>query len=214
MHGPHQVLSINLGQLREMPFAGRMITTGFFKKPVLGPVNAGPLGFEGDVQADLTVHGGTDKAVYVYPMEHYKGWEALLEQTTLPPGSFGENLTTQGLTESQVYIGDVFQVGDALLQVTQPRSPCFKLQIRFGRLDAVALFVKQGHPGWYMAVLQAGMVRKNDCLHRVTRMQDAVSIADVWDYCFTRSASKDELKQIDSLKLLPSFWKDRVFREA
>jgi len=212
MDGAQQVLSINLGQLREMPFAGTTITTGFFKEPVFGPVNAGPLGLEGDVQADLTVHGGLDKAVYAYPREHYNTWEALLGESALPPGSFGENLTTEGLTESQVFIGDVFRVGETLLQVTQPRSPCFKLQIRFGRPDAVALFVKQGRPGWYTSVLQGGLVRRNDRIELVERMQSIVSIADVWTYCFTRSATKDDLKQVASLDVLPSFWKERIFR--
>ena len=208
------VSSINIGQIQQLPFAGDMVRTAFFKYPVDGKIEVGPLGLRGDEQADLTVHGGLDKAVYVYPGEHYASWERTLDQGKLPPGSFGENLTTQGLTEEQVYIGDTFAVGDARLQVTQPRSPCYKLQIRFGRPDAVALFVREGRPGWYFSVSKPGSVSPGDLVSLVDRKQGAFTVADVWALSFKRQADPDTLQQIETLDLLPAFWKERVRRSA
>src|ERR1700761_8248501 len=205
-----RIASINIGQVREFPFAGGTLRTAFFKYPVDQEVEAGPLGLGGDEQADLTVHGGLDKAVYAYPGEHYASWERTLDQGKLPPGSFGENLTMQGLTEEQVYIGDTFAIGDALLQVTQPRSPCYKLQIRFDRPDAVALFVKKGHPGWYFSVLKAGSVSPGDSVTVVDRKQEAITVADVWALSFKLQADPVTLRQIEALDLLPAFWKERI----
>src|SRR6202012_4910132 len=101
--------------------------------------------------------------------EHYASWERTLGQGKLPPGSFGENLTTQAITEEQVYIDDIFAIGDAFLQVTQPRSPCYKLQIRFDRPDAVALFVREGHPGWYLSVSKTGSISPGDLVSLIDR---------------------------------------------
>jgi MOSC domain-containing protein YiiM len=209
-----RIASINVGQIREFPFAGDIVRTAFFKYPTDRRVEAGPLGLSGDEQADLTVHGGLDKAVYVYPGEHYASWERSLGQGSLPPGSFGENLTTEGLTEEQVYIGDIFAVGDALLQVTQPRSPCYKLQIRFNRPDAVALFVKKGWPGWYVSVLKAGALSPGDLVSRVGRKQEDISVADVWALSFTRRADPVTVRKIEALDWLPTFWKERIYRFA
>lgn len=208
------IASINIGQIQELPFAGNIVRTAFFKHPTDRRVEAGPLGLSGDEQADLTVHGGWDKAVYVYPGEHYASWERSLGKGKLPPGSFGENLTTQGLTEEQVYIGDTFAIGDALLQVTQPRSPCYKLQIRFDRPDAVALFMKEGHPGWYFSVLKAGSISPGDLISLVDRKQEAITVADVWTLSFKRPADPVTLHQIEALDVLPAFWKERIYRFA
>jgi MOSC domain-containing protein YiiM len=210
MQSRTRVTSINIGEVRELPFAGGKVRTAFFKYPVDRKTEAGPLGLRGDEQADLAVHGGLDKAVYAYPGEHYASWERTLGQGKLPPGSFGENLTTQGLTEEQVYIGDTFAIGDALLQVTQPRSPCYKLQIRFDRPDAVALFVKEGRPGWYFSVLKAGSLLPGDWISRVGRQQDAITVADVWTLSFKRQADPVTLQQIEALDVLPAFWKERI----
>jgi MOSC domain-containing protein YiiM len=209
-----RIASVNIGQIQEFPFAGNIVRTAFFKHPTDRRVEAGSLGLSGDEQADLTVHGGLDKAVYVYPGEHYASWERSIGQGRLRPGSFGENLTTEGLAEEQVYIGDIFAVGGALLQVTQPRSPCYKLQIRFDRSDAVALFVKMGRPGFYVSVWKAGTVSRGDVVSRVERKQEGVSVADVWALSFTRRANPVTIKQIEYLDLLPAFWKERIYRFA
>ena len=151
------VHSVNVsGALRKIAFAGHSVKTGFFKSPSGGAVCAHRLGIEGDAQGDRTVHGGPEKAVYSYPFEHYAAWERLLASGPLAPGSFGENITTKGVLEGDLYIGDILQIGTATMQVLQPRSPCYKLQIRFGRPDMTALFFRQAKPGWYASVLQEG----------------------------------------------------------
>src|SRR3972149_11656453 len=130
-----KVISVNVGRPREILHEGRVIRTGIFKEPVAGRVRVTALNLAGDEQADLSVHGGPSKAVYVYPSEHYDFWGQELPGMNLPPGVFGENFTTEGLSEDQVNIGDKFRIGSALVMVTEPRMPCYKLGIRFGRTD-------------------------------------------------------------------------------
>ncbi|WP_446741968.1 MOSC domain-containing protein [Silvibacterium acidisoli] len=214
MQSTTHIASINIGKIREFPLAGNIVRTAFFKDPVNRKIEAGPLGLSGDEQADPTVHGGWDKAVYAYPGEHYPSWERTLGKDRLSWGSFGENLTIQGLTEEQVYIGDTFAIGDALLQVTQPRSPCYKLQIRFDRPDAVALFVREGHPGWYFSVLKSGSISPGDLVSLTDRKQEAITIADVWALSFKRQARPVTLQQIEALEQLPAFWKERIYSFA
>ena len=210
-----QVHSVNVsGALRSVLFAGRRVTTGFFKTALQGHVCANRLGLEGDAQADLTVHGGPEKAVYFYPREHYAKWEALLGEGPLPPGSFGENITSEGLLESDVCIGDIIEIGTATLQVRQPRSPCFKLQIRFGRPDMTALFFEQAKPGWYASVLQVGTFSAKDEIRLSHCASKSVSVADVWLHGMHRSADTVTRERITNIALLPDFWKDRVNRHS
>ncbi len=209
------VHSINLsGALRDVPFAGRMVTTGFFKTPVSGAVSANTLGMEGDAQGDLSVHGGPNKAVYFYPKEHYGAWEDLLGSGPLSAGSFGENVTSEGWLETDLLIGDVIQIGTATLQIVQPRSPCYKLQIRFGRPDMTALFFQQGKPGWYASVLQEGMFSAGDEMHLVARAPEMVSVADIWQLSARSDAAPEAVARVLDLKVLPDFWKERVARRA
>jgi MOSC domain-containing protein YiiM len=138
-----RVLSVNVGMPKQLP----TVLTSIFKSPVEGRVAVRRHNIDGDRQSDLTVHGGPNKAVYCYPAEHYDYWKEQLPDMDLPYGAFGENLTTEGLTEDAVSIGDRFQVGSAVLRVTQPRMPCFKLGIRFGRADMVKRFWRSGRSG-------------------------------------------------------------------
>jgi len=148
---------VNIAMLRSIVWNGREIVSGIFKQPVIGQVSVRKLGFDGDGQADLTVHGGVQKAVYVYPSEHYDYWKREL-QRDLPWGMFGENLTTAGLLEESVRIGDQFKIGTAEVVVTQPRFPCYKLGIKFGNMDIVQRFLESGKSGFYLAVLREGEV--------------------------------------------------------
>src|SRR5215472_10477504 len=132
-----RLVSVNAGLPRLVLWRGEPIATGIYKSPVAGRVILRRLNLEGDRQADLTVHGGKDKAVYVYPSEHYAYWQSELPDMQLPYGMFGENFTTEGLDESSVNIGDRFRIGSALVVVTQPRMPCYKLGIKFGRSDII-----------------------------------------------------------------------------
>src|SRR5713226_4549704 len=130
-----KILSVNVGLPREVAWQGKVVTTGIFKEPVKGPVMLRTLNLDGDGQADLTVHGGVSKAVYAYPSEHYEFWKQELPNMELPYGMFGENFTTEGMFEEAVNVGDRFRIGEAQLIATEPRLPCFKLGIKFGRSD-------------------------------------------------------------------------------
>ena len=174
------LISINVGLPREITHRGQAITTGIFKIPVAGPVWLGRLNLAGDGQADLRVHGGADKAVYVYPIEHYAFWAGELGRDDFSHGQFGENFTTTGLLEGEVCIGDVFQIGKARVQVTQPRTPCFKLGIRMGDENFPARFAAANRTGFYLCVLEEGMVKAGDAIDRVERASGSMSVRDVF----------------------------------
>lgn len=144
---------MNVGGPRDVESRGRIVRTSIWKTPVAGRVHVGRLNIDGDQQSDLTVHGGEDKAVYVYPSEHYVFWRRELPDMDIPLGAFGENLTIEGLLESDVNVGDRLAIGTARFKVTQPRLPCFKLAIRFGRDDIIKRFLLSGRSGFYLAVL-------------------------------------------------------------
>jgi MOSC domain-containing protein YiiM len=159
--------------------AGRAVLTSIFKSPVEGKVAVRQRNLAGDKQSDLRVHGGPYKAVYCYPGEHYPFWSEELPGMDLTFGAFGENLTTEGLSEETVYIGEQFRIGSAILQVTQPRMPCFKLGIRFGRVDMVRRFWLSGRPGIYFSVLEEGQLEAGDPIESVARCAESVTVADV-----------------------------------
>ncbi len=210
-----RVHSINLsGELREVQFAGRIVTTGFFKSAVNGAVFARKLGMEGDAQGDLSVHGGLDKAVSFYPREHYAAWEQMLGSGPLPSGSFGENVTSEGWLETDLNIGDVIQIGTATPQVVQPRSPCYKLQMRFRRPDMTALFFRHGKPGWYASVLQEGIFSARDKMLLVDRAPENVSVAEIWQLSVQSEVTPEKVARVMDLRVLPDFWKERVGRRA
>ena len=146
-----KLLSVSVGLPREIEWKDKIVRTSIFKAPVSGPVRVAKLNVDGDQQSDLTVHGGIDKAVYVYPSEHYPFWREQFPDMELPWAVFGENFTTEGLLED-TRIGDRFRIGSAEFVVTQPRMPCFKLGIRFKRPDMVKRFLESGRTGFYLAV--------------------------------------------------------------
>jgi MOSC domain-containing protein YiiM len=174
-----RVISVNVGAPLAVEWNGRTVETGIFKAPVTGPVTVGRTNLAGDRQADLTVHGGVDKAVYVYPSEHYPFWARELDRHDLPWGMFGENLTTEGLAEGAVRIGDRLVVGTAEFEVSQPRLPCFKLGLKFGRADMVKRFLRSGRLGFYVRVLREGVIETGQEIRRVGGDPDAVTIAEL-----------------------------------
>ncbi len=174
------LISINVGLPREIIHGGQAITTGIFKAPVAGPVWLGRQNLAGDGQADLRVHGGADKAVYVYPFEHYAFWAGELGRDGFSHGQFGENFTTRGLLEDEVSIGDVFQIGAARVQVTQPRTPCFKLGIRMGDENFPARFATANRTGFYLRVLEEGRVAAGDAIERIERAAGSMNVRDVF----------------------------------
>lgn len=174
-----QVQSVNIGKARSITVNGRAVRTGIFKMPVDGQVEIKRSYVEGDQVADLRVHGGPYKAVYLYPSEHYDYWKKELSSSELPFGAFGENLTTEGLTEATVHIGDEFRIGSAVLKVTQPRMPCFKLALRFERADMVKKFWHSEKSGIYFSVVEEGQVSRGSSIEQVGSDPEKVSIANV-----------------------------------
>jgi len=189
-----------------------MVRTSIFKAPVSGRVRVTELNVEGDGQSDLSVHGGVDKAVYAYPSEHYAYWRRELPQMDFPWGAFGENLTTEGLLEDQVHIGDRFRVGTVELAVTQPRMPCFKLGIRFNRPQMVKQFLRSGRTGFYFAVIREGEIGAGDVLERVAEDASRVSVADVVALYAADGGNRELLRRASELRALPESWR-QYFRE-
>jgi MOSC domain-containing protein YiiM len=207
-----KLLSVNAGLPREVEWRGKIVRTSIFKAPVAGRVRVTKLNIEGDRQSDLAVHGGADKAVYAYPSEHYAFWRKEFPGMDFPWGAFGENLTTAGLQEDQVHIGDRFRAGSAEFVVTQPRMPCFKLGIRFDRPDMVKRFLRSGRTGFYLAVLQEGDIAAGDALELVTRNDGHLTVADITGLYTADAGNQDLLRRASELPALPESWRE-YFRE-
>jgi len=172
-----RLISVNVGPVRQLGrVRGKPVRSGFVKKPVSGTVKVGRLNLERDRQADLTVHGGMDKAVYVYPSEHYPFWAQKYPDMELPWGSFGENLTTEGLLEDEVHIGDRLVAGSAEFAVTQPRFPCYKLGLRFGTQAILKVFLDSERSGYYLRVLREGEVKAGDEIRTVETNENSPTI--------------------------------------
>lgn len=200
------VLSVNVGLPREVLYKGRCIVTGIFKRPVGGAVMIKHLHLEGDGQADLSVHGGVNKAVYFYPFEHYAFWKSALPAAHLSPGSFGENLTIEGIVETQICIGDRLQVGQAVLRITQPRIPCYKLNIRFDRPDMVRRFLASQRCGFYAAVEKEGPVQAGNLIQWVDRAPHGITVHHFIRWFTTDKRDWRDMQRALSIKDLPGFW--------
>jgi MOSC domain-containing protein YiiM len=186
---------------------GRTVITGIVKTPVSSPVMLRRMNLEGDGQADLSVHGGTAKAVYAYPSEHYGYWKAELPGMDLPWGMFGENLTTEGLSEEAVHAGDRFRIGEAEVVVTLPRLPCYKLGMRFRRSDMVRRFLESGRTGFYMSVLRGGMVGPGEGMELLSEDPERVSIAELVRLRAPGEKNRDLLARARRVRVLPESWK-------
>ena len=203
-----KLISINVGQPREVKWHGQKVTTGIFKEPVAGPVMVRTLNLDGDKQADLSVHGGVDKAVYAYPAEHYDYWRGELPDVDLPWGMFGENLTIEGLVEAEVNIGDHFRLGSAELVATQPRLPCFKLGLKFGRDDMVKRFLASRRTGVYFKVVREGQIQIGDELELLRRDGTEVTIADITRLFAFEKDDLTTLQKAVQVRDLPDGWRD------
>jgi MOSC domain-containing protein YiiM len=174
-----RVVSLNVGLPRSVPYKSGEVATGIFKSAVAGPRMLRRLNLDGDGQADLENHGGVAKALYAYPSEHYEFWRKELPGMELPWGIFGENLTTEGLKEEDAGIGDHYRIGRAVVMVRQPRIPCYKLGVRFGRDDMAKRFLASGRSGIYFSVVEEGLVSAGDTIERIHRSEHGVTVADV-----------------------------------
>lgn len=198
-----KVISLNVGRPRLVVDRGREVSTGIFKSPVSGPLMLRQTNFDGDRQADLKNHGGMNKATYAYPSEHYEFWRGELPGVELTWANFGENLTTEGLLESDARVGDRFRIGGAVVRVAQPRLPCFKLGIRFGRDDMVKRFLASGRSGIYFSVVAEGLVQAGDTIELLERDERGITIADVNRAYGHSRENLDLLRHIIELEILP-----------
>jgi len=203
------VVSLNVGTPHQVPSGGGPVLTAIFKAPVEGRVALRRNNLAGDLQADLTVHGGRDKAVYAYPHEHYGYWRAELENREMPFGMLGENLTTEGVAEDQLHIGDTVRIGSAVLQVTQPRMPCYKLALRFGRPDMVKRFWHSGRSGFYFSVVQEGDVGAGDVIELITEDPGQVSVAEIGELARADTPDLDLLRRALASPLKGG-WKEQI----
>jgi len=193
---------------------GKQVETGIFKAPVSGPVVVRELNLEGDGQADLSVHGGPDKAVYLYSWDNILHWKKALHREDLGPGSFGENLTVEGLGEDEVAIGDEFAIGTARFMVTQPRLPCFKLALALETPSITKTFLESGRTGCYLRVLQEGVMQAGDPIYPLPSRESArVTIAEYVELYGSKSATRDQIRRVLSLAALPKGGKNEFIRK-
>lgn len=205
-----RVISVNVGRPKTVPWHKETVVTSIWKAPVDGPVHVKPFNLYGDEQSDLTVHGGRNKAVYGYPSEHYEYWRRELPHADLTWGAFGENLSTEGLLETDVAIGDRYRIGTTELIATQPRMPCFKLGIRFGDDRMVRRFMASRRSGFYFAIAKAGQLEAGDSVERLSRAEDSVTIAQILGLFTGDLDDPDLAKRALMAEALPQFWKDEL----
>ena len=208
-----KLLSINVARPRIIVAKGQRISTGIFKEPVEGPVMLRRLNLDGDRQADLRVHGGPSKAAYVYPSEHYPLWRKELPDMDLQYGMFGENFTTEGLNEDDAHIGDRFRIGGAVVMVTQPREPCFKLAAKFGRDDIIKKFLESGRSGFYLAVVEEGLVEAGQTIERIYRDENGVTVADMNRLYFHGASDVALVRRALRVEALPAGYHDYLLQE-
>lgn len=204
-----KIISVNVGLPIKVNFGREVVTTGIFKNPIQHRVKLNKLNLEGDKQADLTVHGGINKAVYAYPSEHYIFWKEEIKDFEYSWGTFGENLTTEGLFEDIVRIGDQFKIGSTKVMATQPRMPCYKLGIRFGRMDVIKKFLESGKSGIYFKVIKEGEIGINDTVKLIKKNNNDITIKNI-----VEMVTKDEIENIELMEKtiqvpeLPTGWKN------
>ena len=209
-----RIVSVNVGLPRQVIWKGLPVETGIFKRPVEGAVEVEALNLAGDRQADLTVHGGYEKAVYAYPAEHYPYWRQELPEVSLSWGHFGENLTTEGLLETDLHIGDRLRAGSAVLVVTQPRMPCYKLALRFQRDDMVQRFLASGRSGFYFSVAEPGEVSAGAEIEVLRRDPSRVTVAEIVQLYLGQERDPGLLERAVKVAALPESWRAWLVRRA
>lgn len=208
-----KLISLNVGIPRQVTYKSELVTTGIFKEPIHHRTILRKLNLDGDKQADLTVHGGLNKAVYSYPAEHYGYWQKELPGMYLSWGMFGENFTTEGLFEDNVNIGDQFQIGSAIVIATQPRMPCYKLGVKFGRMDIVKRFLASGLTGIYFKVLQEGEVGAGDVIKLIRRDDNNVTVKDVIRIYSVDKNDVQTMERAIKVKDLPDGWRSHFIEQ-
>ena len=201
-----RIVSVNLGFPRTIETPRGPVQTGIFKTSTEARVRAVPDNLEGDGQADRSAHGGPNKAIYGYPIEHYDTWQRELGRDDFTHGQFGENLTTEGLLENEVGVGDVFRIGSAVLSVSQPRSPCYKLGIRMNDAHFVKRFMKSGRPGFYFRIVEPGEIGRGDAIEHVEHGPARLTVWDVWNLSYGDDFDRDRLARALEIPTLAEEW--------
>jgi MOSC domain-containing protein YiiM len=205
-----KLLSVNVGLPRTITVGDRNVTTGIFKSPRSERVRVHTLGLEGDGQADLENHGGIHKAIYSYPVEHYAYWSRELGRNDFSYGQFGENLTVEGLTEENVHVGDMFRIGDVLLEVTQPRVPCYKLAIKMKLPEFPKIFAATGRTGFYQRVLSPGELGAGDSLERVKVDARGVTVRELMEVMYFKRENVELMERAVAIPALTPSWRDEL----
>lgn len=202
-----ELISINVSQPKTINYQDNAIVTGIFKTPINGTVKLTKLNLEGDGQADLKVHGGVNKAIYVYPFEHYDFWKNELNRNDFSYGQFGENFTILGVLEDQIHMGDIFKIGSAVLEVTQPRMPCYKLGIKMQLATFPKKFLKSGRSGFYMKVLEEGEVKAKESFEITHTNDKDLTVRDLWHLVFFDPENTEDAIRALKLPSLGPEWR-------
>ncbi len=211
-NGFMKILTIQIGKVKKVDYRGKPVETGFFKEQVKGPIKLLLLKLEGDEQADLKVHGGLDKALYAYPYDSYAEWKKLRPEHSYEPGAFGENLCMETLDERTIYIGSIYRLGEAEIQVTQPRFPCFKLGIKFNDPSMIKSFMSFGRPGVYFRVLKEGMIKEGDVLELIEQDQIRFSVTEFIELYLSDKKDIQRVKEILTIPSLNHEWRAQFER--
>lgn len=206
-----QVISVNIGKPQAIQWKGKSFTTSIIKDSVSVPCRVSFEGVEGDQQSNVKVHGGETKAVYAYDVSYYESWKKILTRNDWKYGMFGENLTTSGLLDNEVKIGDVFQIGTAIIKAMEPRFPCSMLNVKFGLSTMVKLFTQQRQNGIYFKVIQEGSIQTNDTIQLVENSANAITISDVVECYYSRGADKVLLHDILDIPYLPKKLRENLY---
>ncbi len=208
------VVSVNTGSERVVIWRGKEVNTGIFKYSTDQPIFLGKTDVAADAVVDRKHHGGIDKAVYAYSVDHYAFWKARYSDLDWNYGMFGENLTIEGLDESLIRIGSRYKVGTAEVEVSQPRQPCFKLGLRFGSQTVLKEFIDQPYPGVYFRVINVGAVKRGDRLELIQEEKEAPSIADVFRVYYHGSQDQTLIERIVACQCLPQNLRERIAENA
>lgn len=202
-----KIISVNVSKPREVEYRGKMVSTGIFKEATKEKIAVRELNLDGDGQADLIAHGGIYKAIYVYSIENYSYWQNELGRDDFTYGQFGENFTVEGLTEDNVHVGDIFRMGTAMVEVTQPRVPCFKLGIRMGMSTFPKIFLNSNRSGFYLRVLQKGEVQAGDEITLVKADPNRMTVRDINDLLYHAEDKLDGAKRALKIHALSPGWR-------
>ncbi|MGV6861548.1 MAG: MOSC domain-containing protein [Putridiphycobacter sp.] len=207
-----KVKSVNIGKIKTVKWKNKTIKTGIFKTPV-NQIVLGGNDVELDQVVDRKYHGGLEKACYIYSEDHYAYWQKLYPNLEFNFGMFGENITITGLNESKIFIGDIYKLGDATVQVTQPREPCFKLGIKFGTQAILKQFINAPYPGIYLKVIETGLVKAEDTFQLIERQHDSMSVTAIYHLRYKTHFDKEDIEQALALTYLGADFKSSLVKK-